>query len=172
MRANVIIGCLLMACSIDSTDSEGGLGKDDVAPDAATGNGGAGGSDGGVGIPEFACRERVTTGIGDGHHNAGLDCMGSCHNHGFSLAGTLYTSATGSKPVVGASITVVDGAGNTLDMVSQQNGNFWTKQVLVFPVKVTASLCPDVRKMPVAVPAKTGCNKCHQIGAVGRIHLP
>ena len=43
-----------------------------------------------------------------GHHNTGKNCFDNCHNHGFTLAGTLYTNATGNTGFAGASITVTD----------------------------------------------------------------
>ena len=98
--------------------------------------------------------------------------MQGCHNHGFTLSGTIYN---GTTALSGASITVKDAANNTFDMVSQANGNFYTSNAITFPVTVTASLCPDVRPMTAQVMAGNGgCNKtgCHQAGAQGPIHLP
>ena len=69
-------------------------------------------SDGGAGgIDASACTKIVANPLTDGHHNPGQDCLNSCHNHGFTLAGTLYTSGTGSTPINGATITVVDATG-------------------------------------------------------------
>lgn len=124
----------------------------------------------------FACRERVTTNLRDGEHNPGQDCNGACHDHGFTLGGTLYASATGGAPVTGATITVIDATNRQIDVVTAQNGNFFTSQVMVFPVKVIASACPDVRPMVTQVTAAdAGCNRsgCHATGAAtGPIHLP
>ena len=41
----------------------------------------------------------------------GKSCFQSCHNHGFTLAGTLYTNATGNTGFVGATMTVTDNNG-------------------------------------------------------------
>jgi hypothetical protein len=101
--------------------------------------------------------------------------MGGCHNHGFTLSGTLFAAPTGTTPLVGASITVVDANGAMFDMVSQRNGNFYTSNPVAFPVTLTASRCPDVQQMSAMVATGNGgCNKtgCHATGAQGQIHLP
>src|SRR5678815_3370789 len=43
---------------------------------------------------------------GDGHHNPGKSCFQACHNHGWTLAGTLYTNATGNTAFSGATISI------------------------------------------------------------------
>jgi hypothetical protein len=126
------------------------------------------------------CRAPVTTNIGDGHHNAGQDCMNSCHAHGFTLAGTLYSSSAGTSPIAGGTIVVTDAQGHTFDVVSQANGNFYTTQPVAFPVTVMASDCPSTTAMASSVSAgaggtSAGCNAngCHQPGGgQGPIHLP
>ncbi|TMQ02269.1 MAG: hypothetical protein E6J91_52845 [Deltaproteobacteria bacterium] len=113
--------------------------------------------------------------MGSGNHHPGEDCQGSCHNHGFTLGGTIFASANSTAPLVGATITVVDATGRTIDLVSQRNGNFYTSQTISFPVSVTASQCPNVAPMATRVTATMdGCNKggCHASGAQGVIHLP
>jgi hypothetical protein len=124
----------------------------------------------------FTCRDKVTTGLDNGHHNPGQNCQQSCHDHGFFMSGTLYSSAAGGTPVVGASITFIDATGATGDMVSNLNGNFWWSLPVAFPVRIIASSCPDIKPM-VAMVSSTGagCNQngCHgATGGAGRIHLP
>ena len=169
MRA--VIFTVLAACTPGVIDGPGGSNMN--GPDGGGGGGGA--SDGSVssdGSAAFACRNKVTV-VGDGHHNAGQDCQQGCHNHGFTLSGTVYA---GTTALSGASITVVDAANKTFDMVSQANGNFYTANAVTFPITVTASSCPDVKAMvgQVTTAANGGCNKtgCHQAGAQGPIHLP
>jgi hypothetical protein len=125
----------------------------------------------------FRCRNQITAGLDNGHHNAGQNCQDSCHNHGFYLSGTLYSSASGGAPVVGASITFRDATGYTGDMVSGTNGNFWWTLPVTFPVTLIASSCPDMQPMTtmLATAADGGCNKggCHASGSAnGRAHLP
>jgi hypothetical protein len=110
--------------------------------------------------------------IGSGHHNAGDDCM-SCHaNFGsrtWTVAGTLYTSVTGSAPLGGATIEVIDANGQALRLPTTDNGNFWTTLPVALPLKVRASKCPSNAVMSST--SNTGsCNGCH--GSGFRIHLP
>jgi hypothetical protein len=108
---------------------------------------------------------------GDGRHNPGKSCFQSCHNHGFSLAGTLYTNATGNSAFPGATITVIDNNNNTIEIVTQLNGNFWTSQPIAFPALVMASFCPSAVKMNTSV-ANGNCNQCHVGGTNNQMHLP
>ena len=104
--------------------------------------------------------------------------MNACHNHGFTLAGTLYSSATGGSAVSGASITVKDATGHTFDIVTQANGNFYTSTAVQFPVTVYASECEISQTSEVMTASlqstDRGCNKvgCHTPSGQGRIHLP
>lgn len=130
--------------------------------DAATGSGN--------GLP---CKNPVPVGqLADGHHEPGKSCFQACHNHGFTLAGTLYTNSTGNSPYRGATITVTDSNNQTFELVTALNGNFYTSQAIAFPVLVIASSCPDAVKMTLAV-AATGraCNSCHA-GGPNQMHLP
>jgi hypothetical protein len=109
---------------------------------------------------------------GDGKHNPGMDCMSGCHNHGFSIAGTLYES-DGVTPAANATITIVDAANNSQDIVTSTNGNFFSFIPALPPVTVTGSLCPSTQVM-VAKPTTGACNSggCHEPGGVqGTIHL-
>jgi hypothetical protein len=110
---------------------------------------------------------------GDGHHNPGMDCMQGCHNHGFTLCGTLYANATGNIPFAGAHVTISDHNGQQIDMVAMTNGNFYTSAAIAFPVTVLASDCPSATKMNAS--ASTGhCNQagCHPGGTSLQMHLP
>jgi hypothetical protein len=123
----------------------------------------------------FRCRDIVTTGLDTGHHNPGQDCQNGCHDHGFYLSGTLYSSANGGQPVVGAAITFIDATGATGDMRSGTNGNFWWSLPVTFPVTLIASACPTIDKMTATIPSGQGCNRngCHTAsGGAGRVHLP
>ena len=125
-------------------------------------------------LPEIGVEGALAT-VGDGHHNAGPDCQGGCHDHGFTVSGTLYTSPAGIAPMVGATITLVDANNKSVDAVTQKNGNFYTTELLVFPVMTRASLCPDHVDMNAKIAAKSGCNAvgCHTANVgQGPIHLP
>src|SRR5262245_16680908 len=115
----VVLLVLASACT-GTLDSPPG---NPTAPDASTAGGGpdgggsAVGPDGGA-VTAFPCKNAVTTALSGGHHNAGQDCLQGCHNHGFTLSGTLYDAA-GTTALPGASITVKDAGGKTFDMVAQ-----------------------------------------------------
>jgi hypothetical protein len=176
MRVKFLGVVVISACTVGIAPSGGPPGGG-TAPDAPT-------------IPEVdapreappeagagsnGCKNQVTSSIGDGHHNPGQNCMSACHNHGFTLAGTVYTSVTSNAAVTGASVSVTDANNQTFDMVTQANGNFWSSQAVAFPITVKASSCPAIASMtgPVAQ-GNGGCNMtgCHASGAQGHIHLP
>src|SRR5215467_12391939 len=100
----VLLGlCALAACDMGEIDTSSHVGAD--AP-----SGGSNEIDAAVHTVDapatFACKDKVLS-VGTGHHNAGMDCLDGCHNHGFSFAGTLYMPGT-TTPVVGATITAFD----------------------------------------------------------------
>lgn len=178
MRAiSLLVTLLLAGC----TTTIGG--PADPAPDAAVAGGGGGGGPGGSGsgggggaaTPDAgtACKPVVTANLTSGHHNAGQNCV-ACHNGAsaplFTLAGTLEQAAGGAMS--GGTITIVDANGVSLDVVSQQNGNFYTAQTLAFPVTLTASACPTTTSM-VSKASAGGCatSGCHVSGAQGAVHL-
>jgi hypothetical protein len=116
----------------------------------------------------------LTTANGDGHHNAGTDCL-TCHNGAaaplFTVAGTLYTSINGGTPIAGATIRLTDGKGTAVDLVTGTNGNFYGTGAVAFPVTARASGCPNDAVMSAQVQSTGGsCNGCHGTG--NRVHLP
>ena len=142
--------------------SGGGGGKDAIHwVDAPTGSGN--------GLPCL----NMSTPPQNGHHNPGMDCMQGCHNHGFTVAGTLYQNATGNIAFPGAHVTITDKNGQQIDMVVQNLGNFYTSTAVVFPITILASDCPSATQMNAA--ASTGhCNQggCHPGGTSMQMHLP
>lgn len=123
--------------------------------------------------PKLPCKNKIDA-VGTGHHRPGEDCQEGCHNHGFTLSGTLFSGAAGTTPIVGATITVKDAAGATFEMVSQQNGNFYSGNTMQFPVTVIASSCPDAHAMisPITTPGGCAAAGCHVTGAAGNVFLP
>ncbi len=163
-----------VACSGDLPSGGGG----------GTDSGGGGAADAAVDAPKLVwidaasgsgstlpCEDPATP--GNGEHNPGRSCFDGCHDHGFTLAGTLYNNATGNSAFMGATITIVDSNNQTLKLVTATNGNFFTKQAIAFPVLVMASSCPSAVQMTAAV-AMTGraCNSCHVGGTNDQMHLP
>lgn len=109
---------------------------------------------------------------GDGHHNPGMDCLGGCHDHGFSVAGTVML-ADGVSPAVNATVTVIDATGNPQDLIVGDNGNFFSYFPVLYPITIRASMCPSTQFM-VSQPTTGGCNAtgCHEPGGVqGPAHL-
>lgn len=171
----LLVGCTVGDAGPTDTGGGGGGGDGQLGPDGGTSSD-DGSTATGVDAAVFVCRDRVSSDIlSNGHHNQGQNCLQGCHNHGFTLAGTLYDAPSGGAAVRGGTITVVDANGQTFDMVSQLNGNFYTTKPVAFPVKVTASLCPDIKPMAGNVTAaNAGCNQtgCHTAAAAGRVHVP
>jgi len=101
-----------------------------------------------------------------------------CHYQGgggppFSYAGTLYTDIGGSAPVEGATIHLIDALGTDALVTTAANGNFWSFDLVTYPVVAFVSMCPSV--IPMITPvgeADGGCNKstCHTAGF--RVHVP
>lgn len=153
----VLAGCIGSIDGIEDNSSTGDGGTHTNTPDA----------------PKPPCKNKVNV-AGDGHHYPGMDCQEGCHNHGFSLSGTLFTGATGTTPIAGATITVKDASGSTFEMVSQLNGNFYSSNAMQFPVTVFASSCPDAHAMVAPITAPGGCASasCHVAGATGNVFLP
>jgi hypothetical protein len=109
---------------------------------------------------------------GDGKHNPGMDCNSSCHSHGFSVSGTLYL-ADGTTPASDATVTVTDALNNKQDVIVSTNGNFFSFLPVVYPITITASMCPSAQAM-VSTATAGNCNStgCHEPGGVqGTAHL-
>jgi hypothetical protein len=115
--------------------------------------------------PAIACDNAQSTSVlganADGHHHAGVDCLG-CHTGGgapkWTVAGTLYSTVSGGAAV--ATINVTDANGQKLKLVTATNGNFWTGSAVAYPLQVSASRCPPT--VPMVSPVSTaGCNGCH-----------
>lgn len=142
---------------------------------ATTTNGGDAGKPSDAGKADAGLCIAAVSPPGSGHHNAGDDCA-SCHDslsasRRWTLAGTLYTKATGGVALSGATIEVVDANGKVVTMATNTNGNFYTTTPVTFPVHTRASKCPNDARM-VATAAQGSCNRssCHVSGM--RIHLP
>lgn len=110
-------------------------------------------------------------------HNAGKDCLISgCHSSGgwkrFSIGGTIYTDAEGAATRAGAQIKVVDANGITVNLTSDQIGNFYSTQSMTAPFLITVSYRGRKVRMPGAA-SGGGCNAggCHVVGSAGRVYI-
>ncbi|HEY5922171.1 MAG TPA: hypothetical protein VIV11_10895 [Kofleriaceae bacterium] len=176
VRVIALVACTALCGCPGDVDTGGGGGSDSGtsgadakidAPklmwvDAATGSG-----------SNLPCRNQVLPAPHDGHHFPGQSCFQACHNHGWTVAGTLYTNDTGNTAFVGANITLTDSNNQTINLLTGANGNFYTQQAIAFPVLVIASACPSAVKMTLAVAASgRACNSCHVGGTSMQMHLP
>ena len=118
-----------------------------------------------AGAPTFTAQSG-----GSGEHNAGKDCMGGCHNHGFTFAGTLYNAA--GQAVPNAEVRLVDAKGKAISVYSGTNGNFHSSTSWTPPAHVGAR--DATNKVVMATPLSAGgCNGCHATGGTTpKIHLP
>jgi hypothetical protein len=110
--------------------------------------------------------------VGQSAHNAGRDCMGGCHNHGFTFAGTIYDAA--GKAVAGAEVRLVDSTGKGISVHSGSDGNFHSSTSWTGPAHIGARNATTKALMVSTVPTgKGGCNGCHTTGGTApKIHLP
>jgi hypothetical protein len=175
MRASAVpfaasLGALLVACT--AGDLPPGGSGDAAVSDGRTDARGLVWIDAPPGqMNNLPCENAVSPAPDLGHHEPGKSCFQSCHNHGFTLAGTLYTNATGNTAFAGATVTVTDAASKTFKLVTNLNGNFYTNTSITFPVLVIASACPSAVKM-VANASTGACNTCHVGSTNNQMHLP
>jgi hypothetical protein len=196
MRRGWVLGLavgvwLAGACGGGGTSgSDSGTGGDDAATDAVSqqdgggqhdgaggqqDSGGGGQQDGGGGQQDAggsACAPHQTAPTSAQPSMAGQsDC--SSHHHSFSLAGTLYNSATGGSAVGGATVRVKNATTGVtqLELVTDTAGLFYTYQAVTFPATVDVSSCPDIQTMPTTISQgmcyTSGCHSSSQ-----RVHLP
>ena len=106
-------------------------------------------------------------------HNAGKNCMGGCHNHGFTFAGTVVDAA--GNGVAGAEVRLLDANGKAILVHTGTNGNFRSSTSWAAPAHVGARTAANkvVMVTPLSTAANGGCNGCHATGGtVARIHVP
>jgi len=121
--------------------------------------------------------DQAVAATSDGYHHPGEDCL-MCHYQGgegppFTFGGTLFADSGGTAPVVGATFHLIDALGTDVMVPTQTNGNFWSVDLVTFPVVAFASLCPDVKPMLAPLAEGEGsCNRagCHTSGF--RMHVP
>jgi hypothetical protein len=172
MRCAVLVASMLAACSIGDLPPPSGPNDGSVAGDGRADAAALQWIDAPPGTGNnLPCKNTVNPAPTLGRHNPGKSCFQSCHNHGFTLAGTLYTNATGNSGFAGATMSFVDGANKPFDIVVNSNGNFYTSQAITFPVLIIASACPSAVKMEGSSP-NGNCNACHVGATSDQMHLP
>lgn len=158
-----------------ATSSGGTSGGTSGALPAGDGDGGA---DADTGAPPatvdpFAGAAAFVSQTAPSTHNAGKDCLASCHSHGFTFGGTVFDGA--GKGVAGAEVVLRDADGKATVVHTGPNGNFSSATAWKAPGYVgvrTAS-----KQVVMVTPLKTlgdgACNTCHATtGTVSRVHIP
>jgi hypothetical protein len=173
------LGLLVQACAVDSgpAPSFDGAPPSDAAP-----------------VPDGApspvdatpaCIDAELAVAETGHHqprydrtdNGGAGCMGgSCHNgiglgETYTAAGSLWNRRTaGGDPIEGAYIYIIDGNGKVVELMTAQNGFFWTDEELMAPIRTYASGCPSVLGMEDDTTGNCNSAACHSED--NKIYLP
>ena len=134
-----------------------------------------------------ACTDAVPQVAETGHHtedydttnNGGNGCMGgNCHNGSgvgeqYTAAGSLWSRRTaGGSPIAGAYVYIIGGDGKVIELMTAQNGFFWTDEEIAPPLRTYASGCPSSLGMEddTSGNCNTGVGGCHSLG--NRIYLP
>jgi hypothetical protein len=96
----------------------------------------------------------------------GEDCV-ACHMREprapkFSAAGTAYMDHQGTRPAVGATVTVTDAKGVSVSLTTNEVGNFFTTERLFPPLQARIEHQGVVREMKTKQP-HGACNHCHRV---------
>lgn len=101
----------------------------------------------------------------------------------WTIAGTVYPTleAAPEEGVAGAKIHVRDASGKIFSLETNEAGNFFTAEPVLFPLRVAVEHAGVTHEMPVDVPYG-GCNGCHRqpprqaapgrISTTGHTHAP
>lgn len=117
-------------------------------------------------------------------HRPGQPCT-VCHSGSgpgspvWSVAGTIYQARGSTTPAVGATVTIYDAAGKSVERITNDVGNFYVDQeeyAPVFPLSVTVT-APGYQPIAMAslVNGTGGCAECHRdngsVGKMPRVYL-
>ena len=110
-------------------------------------------------------------GLGGARMLPGTDCL-SCHVEGgpaapLSVGGTVFRTNLCPEPVEGAVVRVADRLGVTLELVSNEVGNFHATEPLALPLSVSVEADGVLRVM--SSPAAGSCGACHDGGVEGAV---
>ncbi len=120
------------------------------------------------GAPEPAATCTATSldwGFGGDWMLPGTDCL-ACHRPGgkaisvFSVAGTVFATAACPDGLADATVLVTDSQGTTVELATNEVGNFFTGDTLLPPLSVAVVTAGAVTEM--VYPAQSGsCGACH-----------
>jgi hypothetical protein len=100
----------------------------------------------------------------------GSGCLGQCHNDilgpRFSVGGSVWDRRLeGGNPIGGATVVVIDAAGKVETMITNADGQFWSRAVLQAPIRTYASACPDSIPMVASTTGNCASAACHPSSA-------
>lgn len=84
----------------------------------------------------------------------------------WTVAGTVFTDASGSAGAPGVTVRVIDDEGTIIEMVTSSSGNFFTAAPVVEPYLMELEKDGVIVGMPTSPPSG-GCNACHASGPIG-----
>jgi hypothetical protein len=164
VRSFVVVACVLTGCATNGEgDDEGGGAATQSSDKCASGTLWVGGN------AESSLM------------HPGRDCIG-CHGSGegpqFTIAGTVHATLTEPDDcfgVPGVTVTVHDANGQSIQMVTNEAGNFFSRAAVAMPITATLELAGHTNAMTF-MPGTAACATCHSTtganGAPGRIVAP
>ncbi|HEX7667009.1 MAG TPA: hypothetical protein VF407_20910 [Polyangiaceae bacterium] len=102
-------------------------------------------------------------------HRAGQPCL-VCHGGSgpgspqFAIAGTVYATESAKTPLVGGTVHLTDAQNGTLDVVTNEVGNFYvyaSDYAPIFPLHVTVAKDGAEADMTTHIAREGSCNACH-----------
>lgn len=82
-----------------------------------------------------------------------------------SVAGTVYATIDGTKPVRGARVSITDATGRTVEAETNCAGTFYLEPksfAPAFPIKTTVSFGAQKQTMITSIHREASCAACHQ----------
>jgi hypothetical protein len=112
----------------------------------------------------------------------GANCV-ACHSPGgdpelgssrwWTAAGTIFAGPLGTVPLGGAIVRITGDDGDTIELHSNSEGNFYTALPIALPFHVEVESDGESIEM-VAAQSEGGCNSCHRCEgeALAKLHGP
>ena len=168
MRLTILFAFLLAGCPV--TDDSG------KTTDTSTGDTDSGSSDA-CNTDNEDCTDGTCRGEG-GEMLPGSDCL-VCHKSGggeappWSVGGTIFADIDGTAGAKNVTIRVTDSTGKTVELNSNNVGNFYGNDKLTPPLTAEVEVGGNVTSMASSV--STGaCSSCHTCdgSAGGKLYAP
>ena len=140
--------------------------KHPLYPGHSTGAAGTGGTTGSFWPSAYQAT------VGSNGMNPGLNCMSSCHNHGFAFGGTVYDSSGKGLSSVQVGIKLTNG--QFYSVFSGSNGNFYYagSGLNLAGADIRVRDTNGESQMPITSTSSGACNGCHDGSASPRITAP